>query len=123
MNKTFRAAEVDIIIYANKPVLDCDWTFVYKDDDGTETAYDFTPQDGLFLKFKDKKDGKVLASWTQADGLSLVDNTIRWNEYDAAEMDFAQGGGTVYYEIGYLLDDYTPDDIEIVMAYGKAKCL
>jgi hypothetical protein len=123
MNQTFRAEQVDIIIYANKPVVDCDFQFTYDDEDGEEQPYDFSAQDGLFLKFKDKKDGKILASWTQADGLSLVDNAIRWNEYDAAEMDFAQGGGKVWYEIGYNLDDYTPDDIEIVLGYGWAKCL
>lgn len=123
MDYTFRGAYAPIIIYANKPVLDCDFVFTYIDDDDEEQPYDFSAQDGLFLNFYDRKDGKLLASWTQADGLSLVDNTIRWNEYDEAEMDFAQGGGTVYYEIGYLLDDYTPDDIEIVLAYGGAKCV
>lgn len=119
MNKTFRGAEVPIVSYANKPVLDCDFTFVYKDTDGTETAYDFSPQDGLFLSIYDRKDGRLIKEWTQLDGLALVVNTIRWNEYDAANMAFAIG--KYYYEVGYLLDDYTPDDIRIVMAYGEHK--
>lgn len=123
MNQTFRSEQVDIIIYANKPVVDCDFQFTYDDEDDEEQPYDFSAQDGLFLKFYDKKDGKLLASWSHSDGLTLVDNAIRWNEYDEAEMDFAQGGSKVWYEIGYLLDDYTPDDIEIVLAYGWAKCL
>lgn len=121
MNATYRAAEQGIIIMANKPVLDCDFVFTYIDDDGEEQPYDFSAQDGLFLNLYDKKDGKLLKGWTQSDGLTLVDNTIRWNEYDEADMDFPKG--RLYYEIGYQLDDYTPDDIEIVLAFGEAKVI
>lgn len=122
MDYTFRAWRVDIIVNANKPVVDCDFQFTYDDENGDEQPYDFSAQDGLFLKFKDRKDGKVLAEWSHLNGLTLIDNAIRWNEYDASEMAFAQGGGKVWYEIGYILDDYTPVDIEMLLAYGVAKC-
>lgn len=118
MNKTFRAAEMPLVSYANKPVLDCDFTFVFNDD-GVETAYDFSAQDGLFLSIYDRKDGKLIKEWTHNGGLTLAGNTISWNEYGAANMAFALG--RYYYEIGYLLDDYTPTDIRIVMAYGDHK--
>lgn len=121
MNATYRAAEQGILVKANEVILDCDFVFTYDDENGDEQPYDFSAQDGLFLDLLDKKDGKLLKRWTHAGGLTLVDNTIRWNEPDDSEMDFPKG--RLYYRVGYFLDDYTPDDIEIELAFGEAKVI
>lgn len=122
MSATYRAAEVDIEIYSGNPVVDCEFEFLYEDTDGTQTDYDFSAQDGLYLKIYDRRGGTIIKEWNQAaagsSGLRLDGNTILWNEYDGANTEFSRG--VYYYEIGYFLDDYTPDDIEILMGYGKA---
>lgn len=112
-NTTFIGQRRDLVHYANKAVVDAQFTIL--NSDGTD--FDFTGYTGLLMKIFDRREGSLWREWDggiYSDTLSVSGNIITWNT-SASDMDFDLG--KYYHELSWL----NADGIEVVLLYGTSK--